>query len=152
MMCAARRPYGWRLLQKGNILLLAAEFGSGQVLWSMLWFFLFFVWIMLIFMIFGDIIRSDDMGGWEKAAWSIFIIIVPFFGIFIYLIVRGGSMHERQAEAAAEGQAAQDTYIRNVAGSGASEADQLSTLSDLHTAGKLDDSEYASAKAKVLDS
>jgi hypothetical protein len=152
MMFAARRPSGWRLLQKGNTLLLAAEFGSGQVLWSMLWFFLFFMWIMLIFMIFGDIIRSHDMGGWAKAAWSIFIIIVPFFGIFIYLIVRGGSMSERQAEAAKSSQEAQQDYIRNVAGSGTSEADQLSKLSDLHTAGKLDDSEYASAKAKVLGS
>ena len=73
-------------------MLFAAEFGTGQVLWSLLWFFLFFVWIMLIFTIFGDIIRSDDMGGWAKAIWSIFIIFLPFLGIFVYLIARGGGM------------------------------------------------------------
>ena len=88
-------------------MLFAAEFGTGQVLWSILWFFLFFVWIMLIFTIFGDIIRSDDMGGWAKALWSIFIIFVPFLGIFLYLIVRGGSMGERQMKAAKAQEAAE---------------------------------------------
>jgi hypothetical protein len=110
------------------------------------------MWIMLIFMIFGDIIRSHDLSGWGKALWSIAIIILPFFGIFLYLIVRGGGMQERSAEAAKDNNAATQDYIRNVAGSGTSEADQLSTLSDLHTAGKLSDSEYASAKAKVIGS
>jgi len=118
----------------------------------MLWFFLFFMWIMLIFMIFGDIIRSHDMGGWAKALWSIGIIILPFLGIFLYLIVRGGSMQERSVEAAEASQAASQDYIRSVASSGTSAADQLSTLADLHASGKLNDSEYASAKAKVIGS
>ena len=94
---------------------LAAEFGTGQVFWSILWFFLFFVWIMLIFTIFGDIIRSDDMGGVAKAIWSIFVIFLPFLGIFAYLIVRGGSMGERQMKAAKAQQAAMDDYIRTTA-------------------------------------
>ena len=132
-------------------MLLAAEWGTGQVLWSILWFFLFFVWIMLIFTIFGDIIRSDDMGGWAKALWSIFIIFVPFLGIFLYLIVRGGSMADRQARAAQQQQAAVNDYIRTTAGSDTSEADQLAKLADLHSSGKLDDAEYASAKAKVIN-
>ena len=132
-------------------MLLAAEWGTGQVLWSILWFFLFFVWIMLIFTIFGDIIRSDDMGGWAKALWSVFIIFVPFLGIFMYLIVRGGSMADRQAKAAQEQQAAVNDYIRTTAGSD-SEADQLAKLADLHSSGKLDDAEYATAKAKVINS
>ena len=134
---------------KGNTLQLAAEFGTGQVFWSILWFFLFFVWIMLIFTIFGDIIRSDDMGGGAKAIWSIFIIFVPFFGIFIYLIVRGGSMGERQMKAAKAQQAAMDDYIRTTASTG-SAADELAKLADLHSQGKLDDAEYAAAKAKVV--
>ena len=135
-------------------MLLAAEFGTGQVLWSLLWFFLFFVWIMLIFTIFGDIIRSDDMGGWAKALWSIFIIFVPFLGIFIYLIVRGGGMADRNVAAAKKQQVAMDDYIRTTAGDGggSSEADQLSKLAELHTSGKIDDAEYASAKAKVIGS
>ena len=134
---------------KGNTLQLAAAFGTGQVFWSILWFFLFFVWIMLIFTIFGDIIRSDDMGGGAKAIWSIFIIFVPFFGIFIYLIVRGGSMGERQMKAAKAQQAAMDDYIRTTASTG-SAADELAKLADLHSQGKLDDAEYAAAKAKVV--
>ncbi len=129
-------------------MLLAAEFGTGQVFWSILWFFLFFVWILLIFTIFGDIIRSDDMGGVAKAIWSIFIIFVPFLGIFAYLIVRGGSMGERQIKAAQAQEAAMQDYIRTTAGT--SSADELTKLADLHTAGKLDDAEYAAAKAKIV--
>lgn len=135
-------------------MLFAAEFGTGQVLWSLLWFFLFFVWIMLIFTIFGDIIRSHDMGGWAKAIWSVFIIFLPFLGIFAYLIARGGGMAERNVAAAKQQQAAMDEYIRTTAGGtgGESQADQLAKLADLHTNGKIDDAEYASAKAKVIGS
>jgi hypothetical protein len=129
---------------------LAAEFGTGQVFWSILWFFLFFVWIMLIFQIFGDIIRSDDMGGAAKAIWSIFIIFLPFLGIFIYLIARGGGMAQRQMKAAQAQEAAMQDYIRTTAGSGASAADELAKLADLHSQGKLDDAEYAAAKAKIV--
>ena len=123
------------------------------MLWSILWFFLFFVWIMLIFTIFGDIIRSDDMGGLAKAIWSIFIIFVPFLGIFIYLIARGGGMAERQMAAAQKQNEAMQSYIQSAAGSsGTSSADQLAKLADLHSSGKIDDAEYATAKAKVIGS
>lgn len=135
---------------KGNNLQLAAEFGTGQVFWSILWFFLFFVWIMLIFQIFGDIIRSDDMGGAAKAIWSIFIIFLPFLGIFIYLIARGGGMAERQMKAMKSQEAAMQDYIRTTAGTGTSAADELAKLADLHSQGKLDDAEYAAAKAKIV--
>ena len=133
---------------------LAVQFGTGQVLWSLLWFFLFFVWIMLIFTIFGDIIRSDDMGGGAKAIWSIFIIFLPFLGIFIYLIARGGGMGERQMAAAQKQNEAMQAYIQSAAstGGGTSEADQLAKLADLHSSGKIDDAEYATAKAKVIGS
>ena len=132
-------------------MLLAAEFGTGQVLWSLLWFFLFFVWIMLIFSIFGDIIRSDDMGGAAKAIWSIFIIFLPFLGIFIYLIARGGGMGERQVAAAQKQNEQMQEYIQaTTASGGTSDAEQLAKLADLHTSGKLDDAEYAAAKAKVI--
>jgi Short C-terminal domain/Phospholipase_D-nuclease N-terminal len=132
-------------------LLLAVEWGSGQVLWSLLWFFLFFVWIMLIFTIFGDIIRSDDMGGWAKAIWTIFIIALPFLGIFIYLIARGGGMGERQVAAAKKQNEQMQEYIQaTTASGGTSDAEQLAKLADLHASGKLDDAEYAAAKAKVI--
>jgi hypothetical protein len=134
-------------------MLLAAEFNVAQVFWSILWFFLFFLFIMLIFQLFGDIMRSQDLSGWGKAFWSIFIIFLPFLGIFVYLIVRGGGMAERQMAAAkAQNEAMQD-YIRSAAGSdGGSQADQLAKLADLHASGKLDDAEYAAAKAKVIGS
>ena len=72
-----------------------AEFGTGQVFWSFLWFFIFIIWIYLLIFIFSDIFRSRDLSGWGKALWSIFVIILPYIGIFAYLIVRGGSMVER---------------------------------------------------------
>ena len=68
--------------------MLASDFGTGQVLWSMIWFFLFFIWIYLLIVVFSDIFRSDDMGGWSKALWVIFIILLPYLGVFVYLIAR----------------------------------------------------------------
>ena len=114
----------------------------------MLWFFLFIIWIWLLITIFVDIFRSP-MSGWAKAGWSIFIIILPFLGVFIYLIANGGKMQERQTEAAVAAQSAQDSYIKSVAGT-ENTADQLKTLSDLHDAGKLTDDEYNAQKAKLL--
>ena len=119
-----------------------------DVLFAMLWFFLFIIWIWLLITVFIDVFRSP-MSGWAKAGWSIFIIILPFLGVFIYLIANGGKMQERSAESAAAAQAAQDSYIKSVAGTETT-ADQLKTLSDLHDAGKLTDDEYNAQKAKLL--
>lgn len=130
-------------------MLFAAEFGTGQVLWSIIWFFLFFLWIWLVISIFADIIRSDDLSGGAKALWSIAIIFLPFIGIFMYLIVRGNSMGQRQVDNAQAQEAAMQSYIKDVAGGGGS-ADELSKLADLHASGKLDDAEYSAAKAKVI--
>ena len=74
-----------------------AEFGTGQVLWSMLWFFLFLIWIWLLIVVFADIFRSSDLSGWGKALWTLFIIVLPYLGVFVYLIARGGTMQERPA-------------------------------------------------------
>jgi hypothetical protein len=129
---------------------LAAEFGTGQVLWSILWFFLFFLWIWLVITVFVDIMRSDDLSGWAKALWVIAIILLPYLGIFIYLIARGGNMADRHVSDAQAADEAQRAYIRQAAG-GSDTADQLASLADMHNNGKLDDNEYAQAKAKVLD-
>ena len=128
--------------------LIAAEFGVGQVLWSIFWFFLFFIWIMLVFQIFGDIIRND-MSGVTKAIWAAFIIFVPYLGIFMYIIMNGSSMGARQVESAQQQDAAMQNYIRSAAG-GSNAADQLASLAQLHTSGKLSDEEYATAKSKVI--
>ena len=126
-----------------------AEFGTGQVLWSMIWLFLFVVWIWLIIMLFSDIMRSHDLSGWAKALWSLFIIFFPFIGIFAYLIFRGGGMAERSVEAAQAQDAAMRTYVQDVSG-GSSSADQVEKLAKLHDDGKLTDEEFAEAKAKAL--
>lgn len=114
----------------------------------MLIIFLFVVWFWLLITIFVDVFRSP-ISGWAKAGWTIFILILPLLGVFIYLIANGGEMHERQAASAMAMQAAQDDYIKSVAGTETT-ADQLKTLSDLHDAGKLSDEEFATQKAKLL--
>jgi hypothetical protein len=133
------------------MMVFAAEFGTGQVLWSIFWFFLFFMWIWLVISIFGDIIRSDDMNGVSKALWAALIVFLPYLGVFAYLLIRGGKMGERQIAAARAQEQAVAAYIRETAGGGSSAADQLAKLADLHAAGKLDDAEYATAKAKVIN-
>ena len=131
-----------------------AEFGTGQVFWSFLWFFLFFIWIWLLIMVFSDIFRSPDLSGWGKALWSIFIIFVPYLGVFVYLIARGHKMSEH-AQAQAQAQDAQfRQYVQQAAGTpgGASTAEELEKLSNLHKQGILSDEEYAAAKSKALAS
>ena len=131
-----------------------AEFGTGQVFWSFLWFFLFFIWIWLLIMVFSDIFRSPDLSGWGKALWSIFIIFVPYLGVFVYLIARGHKMSEH-AQAQAQAQDAQfRQYVQQAAGTtgGASTAEELEKLSNLHKQGTLSDEEYAAAKSKALAS
>jgi ABC-type multidrug transport system fused ATPase/permease subunit len=120
---------------------------------TMLYFFLFIIWIWLLIMVFMDVFRSHDMGGLAKALWVIFIIILPFLGVFVYLIARGGKMHERAAQQATQQQKAFDQYVKQAAGTpGASSADQLSKLADLKSSGALTDAEFEAQKAKILAS
>ena len=128
---------------------LAAEFGTGQVLWSIIWFFLFFIWIMLIFQVFGDIFRSH-ISGLSKALWTIGIILLPYLGVFLYLIVHGSGMAQRQAQSIQHSNEAMKDYIRQAAGTGTT-ADELTKLAELHNTGKLDDIEFAAAKAKLIN-
>src|SRR3954468_13615790 len=112
-------------------MLVAAEWGSGQVFWSMLWFFMFFIWFWLLIIVFADIFRSHDLSGWGKALWTIFVIILPYLGVFVYLIARGHKMSEHAAQAAQAQDAAARAYIQSAAGSGTSTADELARLADL---------------------
>lgn len=130
----------------------ASSFPLLDVFWVMLEFFLFFIWIWLLIMVFSDIFRSHDMGGGSKAIWSIFIIILPFLGVFVYLLARGSSMHERQVKQVQAQQDAFDSYVRQTAGTsgGASSADQLAKLADLKSQGVLTDAEFEAQKAKIL--
>ena len=130
--------------------MLLAEFGTGQVFWSMLWFFLFFIWIWLLISLFGDIFRSKDLSGGAKALWTIFIIILPFLGVLVYLIVRGNSMQERALEDAANREQQFRGYVQSVAGSGGGAADEIAKLADLRDKGVISDAEFQAAKAKAL--
>ncbi len=122
--------------------------------WTILEIFMFVVWIWLLIMVFGDIFRSHDMGGLAKALWVIFVIIFPFLGIFIYLIARGGGMHERQAQAMANQQKAFENYVRQTAGTagGGSNVDALAKLADLKASGAISDAEFEAEKAKLIGS
>ncbi len=131
---------------------LANEFGTGQVFLSMLWFFLFFIWIWLLIVVFSDLFRSHDLGGWAKAAWVIGIIILPYLGVLLYLIVRGHKMAEHAQEAAAAQDAAAKAYIQQAAGTTASAADEIQRLSDLKNQGVISDAEFEAGKAKALGS
>ncbi len=94
--------------------MLLAEFGTGQVFWSMLWFFLFFIWIWILIIVFSDIFRSHDLSGWGKALWTIFVIVVPYLGVFVYLIARGRKMQEHAVQAAQAQDAAMREYVQSV--------------------------------------
>ena len=129
--------------------MLAYDYPVMGVFWSMLYFFIFFIWIMLLFRIFVDIFRSHDLGGFAKTLWFIFVIIVPFLGVFIYVIVRGKSMSERDiAQAQAQNEAFK-SYVQQTASTG-STADELAKLADLLNPGALPPAESAPAQARVL--
>jgi hypothetical protein len=131
---------------------LASDFGTGQVFLSMLWFFLFFIWIWLLIIVFSDIFRSHDLGGFAKALWVIGIIILPYLGVLIYLIARGHKMAEHAQQAAQAQDAAARQYIQQAAGTTPSTADELQRLADLKAQGVISDAEFETAKAKALSS
>jgi len=129
--------------------MLAADVGTGEVLISLIGFFFFLLWIVLIFYVFADIIRSHDLSGWAKAIWTFFIIFLPYLGIFAYLVARGGGMGARLQHDEQLIQDSPNNYARDIVGRNNS-ADELVKLAKLHNDGTLDDADYAAAKARVL--
>jgi hypothetical protein len=129
--------------------MLAYDYPLLGVFWTLLWFALFFIWIWLLIVIFGDIFRSHDMGGLAKTLWVIFIIFLPFLGILFYLILRGKSMHERQLQSAARQQQQFREYVQDAA-SPSGPADELSRLADLKDRGVISDAEFLAQKTKIL--
>lgn len=131
--------------------MLLAQFGTGQVLWSLIWFTLLFIWIWLLISVFSDIFRSPDLGGWSKALWSIFVIALPYLGVFVYLIARGQKMTEHALEAARRQEAMQREYIQSVAGGGAGNAaDQIAKAAQLRDQGVITEEEFQALKARAL--
>ncbi len=125
-----------------------ATFGTGQVFWSMLWFFLFFIWIWLLIVVFSDIFRSHDLSGWAKALWTIFVIFLPYLGVFVYLIARGGKMQGRAVQHAEDQYPPLSQYVQSAKSSGA--ADEIAQLVELRNKGVISEEEFQQAKAKAL--
>ena len=126
-----------------------AAYTFGDVMWSM---FVFFAWILffwMLFVVFGDLFSRHDVSGWAKAGWTLFVIILPFLGIFVYLIAEGKGMGER-AQARAQAQQSQmDDYVRSVASSGSS-TDEIAKGKELLDSGAITQAEYDQLKAKAL--
>ena len=120
-----------------------------DVFLTMMWFFLWVLWFFLLFRIITDIFRSKDMNGWGKAGWLVFVIILPFLGVFVYLIARGHKMAERDVVQAQEQDRAFRAYVQDAAHE-TSPADELTNLADLRDRGVISEGEFQQSKAKVL--
>jgi type VI protein secretion system component VasK len=122
-----------------------------NVFWSMFIFFLWVIWIWILIWVFIDIFRSQDLSGWAKALWFVFVLFIPLIGVLVYLIARGGKMQERAAQQAQQQDEETRRYIQQAAASSpASTADQLAKLADLRDQGVISAEEFEREKAKVL--
>ena len=130
--------------------MLGADWGVGEVFWSLVWFTLFFIWIWMLIAVFGDIFRSHDLSGGAKALWTIFVIVTPFLGVFVYLIARGDKLHEHAARDAQVQDDATRAYIRDAVSNGGSATDQVAQLANLKAQGVIDDTEFKRLKEKAI--
>jgi hypothetical protein len=122
-----------------------------DVMLSMLWFMLLVAWFWLMITIVTDIFRDDDMSGFGKAAWCIFVVLLPWIGVLTYLLARGRSMTERTGREAARNEQAFRQYVREAAASDDSSiAGELARLTELHEQGKISAADYEMAKSRVL--
>ena len=130
--------------------MLAYDYPVLGAFWTLLWIVLWVIWLFLLFRVIFDIFRDHDLGGWSKALWLIFVIVLPFLGVFVYIIARGQGMGERDMREAKARQESFDTYVRDAAGSGGGTADELTKLADLKDRGVISDAEFEQQKAKLL--
>ena len=128
-------------------MVIAADYPFLDILWSMIIFFCWVIWIWMMIVILTDVFRRPDIGGWAKAAWTVFLIVLPFLGALIYLISQHDKMAERQMKDVRSQQAALDDHIRTVAGGPASEIANAKRLLD---EGAIDQTEFAELKRKAL--
>jgi Short C-terminal domain/Phospholipase_D-nuclease N-terminal len=130
-----------------NVMVFAADYPFLEVMWSMFVFFAFIIWLWMLFSIIGDVFRRRDIGGWSKAAWCVFLIVLPFLGTFVYLIANHDGMAERSLKQVQTAQAQVDEHIRSVAGGPAAEIDKAKQLLDR---GAITQAEFEAIKAKAL--
>jgi hypothetical protein len=122
-----------------------------DIFFTTMWFFLWVMWFFLLFRVFGDLFRDDSLSGWGKAGWSVFVLVLPFLGVFVYLIARGQSMGRREMARSQQAEADFRSYVQDAAGSSTtSQAGELSKLAALREHGDITEDEYKRAKEHVL--
>jgi hypothetical protein len=121
-----------------------------EVMLSIFWFMLLVAWFWLVITIITDIFRDSELSGWSKAAWCLFVLVLPWIGVLTYLLVRGRSMNERTAKAAADNEQAFRRYVQQAASSGPGVADELGRLAELYDGGVISAEDYELAKRRVL--
>jgi hypothetical protein len=128
---------------------IAADYPFLDVMWTMFVFFMWVLWFWLLFTVFADVFRRHDLSGWGKAGWLVFTIVLPFLGVFVYLISQGSAMTQRNLERARDQRAQFDDYVRETASNGtaASEIDKAKQLLD---SGAITEGEFQTLKAKAL--
>ena len=127
----------------------AAEYPFLEVLWTMLVIFAWVIWFWLLITVFADLFRRHDIGGGKKVVWIIFVILLPFLGVFVYLISQGQGMAERNEKQLRTQQAHMDDYVRSVAGGGGAAA-EIEKAKALLDSGAISQAEFDSIKAKAL--
>ncbi|HJR61394.1 MAG TPA: SHOCT domain-containing protein [Vicinamibacterales bacterium] len=126
----------------------AADYPFLDVMWTMVVFFLWITWFWLLITVFGDVFRRDDLSGWGKTGWLIFTIVLPFLGVFIYLVTQNRGMTRRNLERASAQRAQLDDYVRETAGGGA--AAEIEKAKGLLDSGALTQEEFDAIKRKAL--
>jgi Phospholipase_D-nuclease N-terminal/Short C-terminal domain len=131
-------------------MLIAADYPFLNILWSMIIFFAWVAWLIILFRVIADVFRRHDTSGWGKAAWLIFVIVLPFLGVLIYLIAHGDDMAKRDLEQARAAQANMDDYVKSVAGSGGGAAAEIDRAKQLLDSGAITQVEFEAIKAKAI--
>jgi Short C-terminal domain/Phospholipase_D-nuclease N-terminal len=132
-------------------MVLAADYPFLDIVGTMLIFFAWVIWFWTLIRVLVDVFRRDDLSGWSKAGWTLFMIVVPFLGVLIYLIAHGKEMGQRDIEQAQAQRAQLDDYVRSVSSSGDG-ASQIAQAKSLLDSGAITQAEYDSLKAKALSS
>jgi Short C-terminal domain/Phospholipase_D-nuclease N-terminal len=127
----------------------AADYPFLDVLWTMLIFFAWVIWFWILITVFVDLFRRDDIGGWKKAIWVVFLILTPFLGVLIYLIINNEGMNERNVRKARASQEQFDDYVKSVSGAGGAAA-EIEKAKQLLDSGAISQAEYEQIKAKAL--
>jgi Short C-terminal domain/Phospholipase_D-nuclease N-terminal len=130
--------------------LFAADYPFLDVFWTMLIFFFWVIWIWILVTVLIDVFRRHDISGWLKAVWCIFMIVLPYLGVFVYLIAQGKGMAERRAAEIQASQASFDSYVKDVATADSSPSDQIAKAKELLDSGAIDQAEFDALKRKAL--